>query len=79
MVATSDKATGEVRAEPLTALCRAVKNRSAWLLIIDSCALCARTHVHGGGYGAEPSYGSRAAHCVTDQVSGYELRPDGAA
>lgn len=47
-----------------------------WVLVIDTCPYCRRTHRHGGGDQLHPTYGHRAAHCgSTSGGRGYWLEP----
>lgn len=60
--------------------CRAYAARGItgryWVLVIDTCPHCGRTHRHGGGEGLRPSYGHRAAHCGGNTIGrGYWLEP----
>ena len=36
--------------------------KSVWTLAVQ-CPFCGQTHKHGGGDGATPLFGHRAAHC----------------
>jgi hypothetical protein len=42
-----------------------------WSLIVDCCPHCGKRHLHGGGGGATPEGGHRAAHCYAGR--GYVL------
>lgn len=69
-------------AAPLIAVARAERSADGkcWILTVDRCPGCGRTHAHGGGTGAEPSYGDRSAHCIgPNRCGGYELVPAGGA
>ena len=69
--------TGEATA-PIVAYATAVRvpRTGRWALKVAECPLCDAAHTHGGGGGADPSYGRRTAHCAR---GGYELRPVGGA
>ncbi len=46
-----------------------------WLIRVACCPICGKSHVHGGGDGAIPAYGHRAAHCGKAYGTGYVLAP----
>jgi len=46
-----------------------------WALTVLLCPFCGKRHHHGGCSGEEPSFGSRAAHCLTGAGGSYELVP----
>lgn len=49
-----------------------------WTLTVEKCPHCNQRHTHGGGDGAVPILGDRAAHCV-DGRGGYQLVLKGGA
>lgn len=60
--------------------CRAYAAQGAfgryWVLVINTCPYCQRTHRHGGGDQLRPAYGHRAAHCGnTSADREYWLKP----
>ncbi len=50
-----------------------------WSLIVERCPYCGGKHLHGGGGGECPIYGTRGAHCGNEGLGmSYELMPPGA-
>jgi len=46
-----------------------------WILTIDECPLCGKSHEHGGGsVDGPPALGFRLSHCLNRSAS-YELIP----
>lgn len=72
--------TTTVARASVIAHCRAYAARGCfgryWVLVIDSCPYCSRSHRHGGGDQLRPAYGHRAAHCGSGAIGrGYWLEP----